>query len=122
MFDVWNHKKYLNKGDIMHVPMISSTFKQYHYKFQYYIDNIEELKEYINNVKPYKSPQNKPVYNIDNAFTPAFIDFFCRKYSISHYAYDIDKTCFMKYVHKNQNHRALYYYAMNNHMYLLITI
>jgi hypothetical protein len=25
----------------------------------------------------------------------------------------------MKYVHKNQNHRALCYYAMNNHMYLV---
>ena len=35
------------------------------------------------------------------------------------YAYDINKTCFMKYVHKNQNHRALCYYAMNNHMYLV---
>ena len=36
-------------------------------------------------------PKKKPVYNIDNAFTPAFIDFFCRKYGISHYAYDINK-------------------------------
>ena len=27
----------------------------------YYIDNIEELKEYINNIKTYKSPQSKPV-------------------------------------------------------------
>ncbi len=27
----------------------------------------------------------------------------------------------MKYVHKNQNHRALCYYAMNNHMYLVKT-
>ena len=25
----------------------------------------------------------------------------------------------MKYVHKNQNHRALCYFAMNNHMYLI---
>jgi hypothetical protein len=25
----------------------------------------------------------------------------------------------MKYVHKNQNHRAFCYYAMNNHMYLV---
>ncbi len=71
-------------------------------KNDYYINHIEELKEYINNIKTYESPQDKPVYNIDNAFTPAFIDFFCRKYGISHYAYDINKTCFMKYVHKNQ--------------------
>jgi hypothetical protein len=25
----------------------------------------------------------------------------------------------MKHVHKNQNHRALCYYPMNNHMYLV---
>jgi len=43
---------------------------------EYYIDEIYELKEYINNVKSYVSPRNKPVYNIDNAFTPEFIDFF----------------------------------------------
>jgi hypothetical protein len=31
--------------------MITLIFKQYHYKFQYYIDNIEELKECIDNIK-----------------------------------------------------------------------
>jgi hypothetical protein len=88
-------------------------------KQDYYIDQINDLKEYIDNIKTYESPNKKPVYNIDNAFTPAFIDYFCKTYGISHYAYDVNKTCFMKYVHKNQNHRALIYYAMNNHMYLI---
>ena len=85
----------------------------------YYIDEIKELKESINNIKTYESPNKKPKYNIDNAFTPAFIEYFCKEYGISHYAFDINKTCFLKYVHKNQNHRALCYYAMNNHMYLI---
>ncbi len=49
---------------------------------------------------------------------PAFIEFFCKN-GISHYAFDINRTCFMKYVHKNQNHRALCYYAMDNRMYLV---
>ena len=40
-FDAWNNKKYLNKGDIMHVPMISSSFKLYHNKFQYYIMRLK---------------------------------------------------------------------------------
>ena len=87
---------------------------------EYYIDEINKLKELIEHIKTYVSPDAKPVYNIDNAFTPAFIDFFCKKYGISHYAYDINKTCFMKYVHKNQNHRALCYYAMNNHIVLIL--
>jgi hypothetical protein len=38
IFDAWNNKKYLKKGDIMLVPMISSSFKLYHNKFQYYVD------------------------------------------------------------------------------------
>ena len=83
------------------------------------MDEIKILKEKINNCKIDDMPSKKPTYNINNAFTPAFIDFFCKKYGISHYAYDINKVCFMKYVHKNQNHRALCYYAMNNHMYLV---
>ncbi len=80
----------------MHVPMISSSIKLYHNKFQYYVDEINYLKEYINTIKSYES-NDKPVYDITNAFTPAFIDFFCRKFGISHYAYDIHKNCFVKY-------------------------
>ena len=53
----------------------------------YYIDNIKELKDYISKIKSYVSND----YDITNAFTPAFIDFFCRKFGISHYAYDINK-------------------------------
>ena len=88
---------------------------------EYYIDEINKLKELIEHIKTYESPDknDKPVYDIKNSFTPAFIDFFCRKYGISHYAYDMNQKCFMKYVHKNQNKRALCYYAMNNHMYLV---
>ena len=52
---------------------------------------IEELKEQINLIRTYKSQQNKTVYNVENAFSPAFVDFFCKKYGISHYAYDINK-------------------------------
>ena len=81
---------------------------------EYYINEINYLKELINDLNKYKR-----VYDIQNSFTPAFIDFFCRKYGISHYAFNINKQCFIKYVHKNQNHRALCYYAMNNHMYLV---
>jgi hypothetical protein len=55
--------------------------KQQH---EYYIHEIRDLKEYINNIEIYESPQNKPVYNVDNAFTAALIDFFCRKDTVSH--------------------------------------
>ena len=48
-------------GPVIPGPMITLTFKQYHYKFQCYIDDIEELKECIYNIKTYKSPQDNPV-------------------------------------------------------------
>ena len=51
--------------------------------------------------------------------TPEFLEFICRFYDISHYAYDINNECFMKYISKNQNHKALIYYSINNHMYLV---
>ena len=85
-------------------------------KQQYYIDEINDLKELIENID---EQEEEDVYNIEDSFTPAFIEFFCRKYGISHYAYDIHNKCFMKYVHTNRNHNVLCYYAMNNHMYLV---
>ena len=110
--------KKTNENDVIDKKSIKNKVRDEMMKI-YYFDNIETLKEKIEHIKTYVSPDAKPVYNIDNAFTPAFIDYFCKTYGISHYAYDINKVCFMKYVHKNQNHRALCYYAMDNHMYLV---
>jgi hypothetical protein len=41
IFDAWKNKKYNHKNDIMFIPMIKPTFKQFHYKLQYYNDEIE---------------------------------------------------------------------------------
>ena len=114
-------KKCYEYDDIVDGPMITPTIKHHYLKLKHYMDKIKSSKELIEHIKTYESPDknDKPVYDILNSFTPAFIDFFCRKYGISHYAYDMNKVCFMKYVHKNQNKRALCYYAKNNHMYLV---
>jgi hypothetical protein len=112
----YNSENELNNAEAK-LKQYEKEYNESHH--EYYIDEIEYLKQLLDNIKSYESPQSKPVYNIKNALTPAFIEFFCKKYGISHYAFDINRTCFMKYVHKNQNHRALCYYAMNNHMYLV---
>ena len=83
-------------------------------------ESIKTLDEEIKHIIPASHKQDNKIYNIEDTFTPAFVDWFCRKMGISHYAFDIQKQCFMKYVHKtHRNHNALCYYAMNNHMYLV---
>ena len=58
-------------------------------------------------------------WRLENGITPLFFEYICKKYDISHYAYNISNQCFMKYVSKNRNHIALVYYAINDHMYLV---
>ena len=45
----------------------------------------------------------------------------CHNYKISMYAYDIMNTCFLKHVVEQSKHNypALFFYAINNHMYLV---
>jgi len=41
----------------------------------------------------------------------------CEKLDISHYAFDVTRKCFFKYVSKCHNYEPLVYYAVNNHMH-----
>ncbi len=52
---------------------------------EYCIDEIKELKESVSieNTNTDVPHQDKPVNDIDDAFTTDLIDFFCRKYGIS---------------------------------------
>ena len=55
-------------------------------------------------------------------FTPNCIMHICRHFGICMYAYDIMNTCFLKYVishDRKNNYPALFYYAIDNHMYLV---
>ncbi len=60
-------------------------------KQEYCIDEIDDLKESINNIQICGSP-NKNLNIILNLIYTCFIEFFCKEYGILHYAFDINNT------------------------------
>jgi hypothetical protein len=74
---------------------------------------IELAHEYYDNDDDLWSPEK--------GYSPKCIMHICKHFNISMYAYDIMNTCFLKYVLTQDKHHypALFYYAINNHMYLV---
>ena len=56
---------------------------------------------------------------ISHGVSPDMLMKICEHFDISHYCFDITRQCFRKYISKNRNYKALIYYAINNHMYLI---
>jgi hypothetical protein len=56
----------------------------------------------------------------DDGVSPRCVNSICEKYDIAHYAFDVNKACFIQNISKNRNHKALIYFAVNNHMYLIL--
>ncbi len=52
--------------------------------------------------------------------SPKFVSSFCEKYDIAHYALVVKQFVSLKTYHKNRNHKALVYFAVKNHMYLIL--
>ena len=54
-----------------------------------------------------------------DGYTSKFILDFCQKHNISMYAFDINNKCFLKHITKKRHYPALFYYAVNGHIYLI---
>jgi hypothetical protein len=52
-------------------------------------------------------------------YTSECIMHICKYFNISAYAYDIMNQCFSKHIANTRHYPSLFYYAMNNHMYLV---
>jgi hypothetical protein len=59
-------------------------------------------------------------WTVEDGISSRCVNSICEKYDISHYVFDISKKCFIKNISKNKNHKALIYFAVNNHMYLIL--
>ena len=64
--------------------------------------------------------QNNTIWSQEYGVSPNCVNSICEKYDITHYAFDVNKSCFIKNICNNRNHRSLIYFAINNHMYLIL--
>jgi 5-methylcytosine-specific restriction enzyme A len=73
---------------------------------------IDLCKEYYNN--------KNQCWSVEHGITPQCVNSICEKYDITHYCLDVHKSVIIKSLSKNQNHKALIYFSVNNHMYLIM--
>jgi 5-methylcytosine-specific restriction endonuclease McrA len=73
---------------------------------------IDMCKEYYNN--------KNQCWSLEHGITPQCVNSICEKYDITHYCLDVHKSVIIKSLSKNQNHKALIYFSVNNHMYLIL--
>ena len=83
----------------------------------------EELKltrdKFIDMCKEYYNNKNQ-CWSVEHGITPQCVNSICEKYDITHYCLDVHKSVIIKSLSKNQNHKALIYFSVNNHMYLIL--
>ena len=78
---------------------------------------IQMLKEFYFNPLNHKLVNKKTMWKPEDGVTPKGVNFLCRYYNISHYAYDMTNRCFLKFVAPHRNHHALIYFFVGNHMH-----
>ena len=117
----------LTKRNVKKMKMLASSHTQYSF--------IDEDRSKLKNIDccvldnflatyPHVSKENFIEYageggDEKTGFTSEQIQRVCKKYDISHYAFDINKRCFEKNVSSHRNYKALVYYCIDHHMYLI---
>jgi 5-methylcytosine-specific restriction enzyme A len=75
--------------------------------------------KFIDLCKEYYKNKNQ-CWSLEHGITPQCVNSICEKYDITHYCLDVHKSVIIKSLSKNQNHKALIYFSVNNHMYLIL--
>ena len=85
------------------------------------IDNFLGTYKHVKKEEFIKLANEIEPCNMDSkAFTPLQLHHICKAKDISHYAVDVTRKCFLKYVSTRSHHKgyqALVYFCVNEHMY-----
>ena len=83
----------------------------------------KELKitrdKFIDLCQEYYKNKNQ-CWSVEHGITPQCVNSICEKYDITHYCLDVHKSIIIKNISRNKNYKALIYFSVNNHMYLII--
>ena len=83
------------------------------------IKGLDSKEKIINLCTDYYKNYDSSKFNPKDGISASCIYHICHLFQISHYAYDINSECFLKYIVKHRNYPTLCYYAIDNHMYLV---
>jgi 5-methylcytosine-specific restriction enzyme A len=83
----------------------------------------EELKltrdKFIDMCKEYYNNKNQ-CWSVEHGITPQCVNSICEKYDITHYCLDVHKSVIIKSIAQRRKYKALIYFSVNNHMYLIM--
>lgn len=80
---------------------------------------INIISDYYNTPSGLDTGLNIEKWKIEDGVDPLCIQHICQKFDLSHYGFDVSKNCFIKNISKSHNYEGLYYFAINEHMYLV---
>ena len=82
------------------IPMKNARQLMYNY--------IDEYKDYLQDTGTCVVDNFIVMYGEDLKLTrsPRCVNNICEKFDISHYAFDVKKTCFIQNISKNRNHKS----------------
>lgn len=83
------------------------------------IDNIYNVFLEYDDIQKNKNKEYIVSNNVYDGFSMEHVKYFCQKYDIAMYCYDIQNNIVDKIYSKNRNHKALVFYISGEHFYII---
>jgi hypothetical protein len=115
------YKDFLQTGQDYGTCVIDNFIGMYGDKLKITRDQLINIikKYYKSTLSGLDAGLNLDDWEIDDGVDALCLQHICEMFDLSHYAYDVTNHCFLKHVSKSRNYEALFYFCINEHMYLI---